>query len=197
MYDCSSNIPICDIPVKPMEPLQKSALETMSSRVIQFISPFLELQYLRYIMIPRDLSLRLSGTYPPSGYSQGNMQREFSLSFSQPISTNWVTLPALGKIKCFFLFVHSSRSIRSAQSSLSIRSESKQNSSPSSTVLTKKENKLRLDLSEVINAVPRMTMLEINIRHFYFLFTLLEESHLTVEIILSSIFYFFTVVITL
>ena len=148
-------------------------------------------------MIPRDLSLRLSGTYPPSGYSQGNMQREFSLSFLQPIPTNWVTLPALGKIKCFFLFVHSSRSIRSAQSSLSIRSESKQNSSPSSTVLTKKENKLRLDLSEVINAVPRMTMLEINIRNFHFLFTLLEESHLTVEIILSSIFYFFTVVITL
>ena len=193
MYDCSSNISIYDILVKPMEPLQKSALETMSSRVIQFISPFLELQYLRYIMIPRDLSLRLSGTYPPSGYSQGNMQREFSLSFSQPIPTNWVTLPALGKIKCFFLFVHSSRSIRSAQSSLSIRSESKQNSSPSSTVLTKKENKLRLDLSEV----PRMTMLEINIRNFHFLFTLLEESHLTVEIILSSIFYFFTVVITL
>lgn len=193
MYDCSSNISIYDILVKPMEPLQKSALETMSSRVIQFISPFLELQYLRYIMIPRDLSLRLSGTYPPSGYSQGNMQREFSLSFLQPIPTNWVTLPALGKIKCFFLFVHSSRSIRSAQSSLSIRSESKQNSSPSSTVLTKKENKLRLDLSEV----PRMTMLEINIRNFHFLFTLLEESHLTVEIILSSIFYFFTVVITL
>lgn len=44
-----------------------SALETRSSGVSPFTSPFLKPQYLRYIMIPTDICLGLGGTYPLLG----------------------------------------------------------------------------------------------------------------------------------
>ena len=106
MYDCSSNISIYDILVKPMEPLQKSALETMSSRVIQFISPFLELQYLRYIMIPRDLSLRLSGTYPLLGIAKETCKENFLYHFCNQflqIGSHYLHWERLNAFSCLYI----------------------------------------------------------------------------------------------